>query len=100
MESHATEITHFFFGQPFRMRMSVCCPLIRVARAEANRLFVRRRKPRLRAPSITLRARFAAMDSFEVTKILAGILWTCLGILGISSTAVASIAPDKMPEPA
>jgi len=79
--------------------MSVCCPLIRVARAEANRLFVRRRKPRLPAPSITLRASFEAMDSFEVNKILGAILGTCLGILAINIAAGAIFAPEKLAKP-
>jgi cytochrome c len=60
---------------------------------------VRRRKPRLPAPSITLRASFEAMDSFEVNKILGAILGTCLGILAINIAAGAIFAPEKLAKP-
>src|SRR5260221_9939791 len=79
--------------------MGVRCPLIRFVRAGANRLFGRRRKPRLPAPSITLRASFEAMDSFEVNKILGAILGTCLGILAINIAAGAIFAPEKLAKP-
>ena len=57
--------------------------VIRVARGEANRLFVRRRNRRGRAgPSshCRFRASLEAMDSFEMNKILGAILGTCLGV--------------------
>jgi cytochrome c len=56
---------------------------------------VRRRNPRLPALSITLRASFQAMDSFEVNKILGSILGTCLAMLAINIAAGAIFAPEK-----
>src|SRR5437870_2883985 len=79
--------------------MTVCLAVIRVARAEANRLFVRRRKSRLPAPSITLPASVEAMDSFEVNKILGAVLGTCLCLLAINIAAGAIFAPEKPAKP-
>src|SRR5438132_2003948 len=75
-------------------------PLIRVARAEANRLFVHRRNPvrpplAIPQPSASLQA----MDSFEVNKILGAILGTCLGVLSINIAAGAIFAPSKPAKP-
>src|SRR4029077_14288519 len=76
-------------------------PLIRVARAEANRLFVHRRNP-ARPPlaiPLTFRASPQAMDSFEVNKILGAILGTCLGVLSINIAAGAIFTPTKPAKP-
>jgi cytochrome c len=61
---------------------------------------VRRRNPRLPAAfSITQRASFPAMDSFEVNKILGVILGTCLAMLAINIAAGAIFAPEKPAKP-
>src|SRR6266403_3737085 len=75
-------------------------PLIRVARAEANRLFVHRRNPvrpplAIPHPSASLQA----MDSFEVNKILGAILGTLLGVLSINIAAGAIFTPTKPAKP-
>src|SRR6266478_4030359 len=75
-------------------------PLIRVARAEANRLFVHRRnpaRPPLAIPQAS--ASLEAMDSFELNKILGAILGTCLGVLTINIAAGAIFTPAKPAKP-
>jgi cytochrome c len=81
--------------------------VIRVARDEANRLFVRRRNPR-RPPGVaqaraarftSFRASLEAMDSFELNKILGAILATCLGVLSINIAAGAIFTPGKLAKP-
>src|SRR5260221_8736768 len=79
--------------------MGVRCPLIRFVRAGANRLFGRRRKPRLPAPSIALRASFEGRASLGVKKILGAILGICLGILATNIAAGAIFAPEKLAKP-
>src|SRR5262249_56319641 len=81
-------------------KCSVGWPFIRVARAEANRLFVHRRNlPRPLPIPLTFRASLEAMDSFEVNKILGAILGTCLGVLSINIAAGAIFAPEKPAKP-
>src|SRR5215467_9424627 len=71
--------------------------LIRVARGEANRLFVRRR---IRGdPPGRFASDLKAMDSFELNKILGAILGTCLGVLSINIAAGAIFAPGKPAKP-
>jgi len=71
---------------------------IRVARAEANRLFVRRRIRGFRRFPRRC-AQVQAMDSFEVNKILGAVLGTCLGLLSINIAAGAIFAPTKPAKP-
>jgi cytochrome c len=73
--------------------------MIRVARAEANRLFVRRRNSRRPPLFLAFRASPPAMDSFEVNKILGAILGTLLGVLCINIAAGAIFAPQKSAKP-
>src|SRR5262252_7598605 len=72
------------------------CPLIRVARASANRLFVRRNR---QAAQSFHSGADEAMDSFELNKILGAILATCLGLLTVNLAAGAIFAPGKMAKP-
>src|SRR5262245_32283388 len=72
-------------------------PFIRVARAWANRLSIRRR---------TFAAAFPcrvwsldAMDSFELNKIMGAILGTCLGLLSLNIAANAIFHPTKPAKP-
>jgi cytochrome c len=68
--------------------------VIRVARAPANRLSVRRHKPFL------VRCRsFAAMDSFEMNKVLGAILGTCLFLVALNIAAGAVFAPVQPAKP-
>src|SRR5712691_604487 len=105
-------------GWDRHLKCVVVCRVIRVARGEANRLFVRRRIRALVYPSseiqrrpevgyIRLRRRgppdqlpdLEAMDSFELNKILGAILGTCLGVLTINIAAGAIFAPVKPAKP-
>src|SRR5688572_26138635 len=64
-----------------RQQQVVGSPVIRVARGEANRLFVRRRQ---RRPPVIGSFHVNAMDSFELNKILGAILGTCLLVLAVN----------------
>src|SRR5215467_1597980 len=73
--------------------------LIRVGRAEANRLFVHRRNPARPPLAIPPSTSLEAMDSFEVNKILGAILGTCLGVLSINIAAGAIFTPVNPAKP-
>src|SRR3954471_9859161 len=84
-----------------RMRMSSVMDggVIRVARDEENRVFVRRRRALRSSRRRPFSKSRSAMDSFELNKVLGAVLGTCLALLSLNIAAGAIFATHNPEKP-
>ena len=74
--------------------------VIRVARDEENRVFVRRRSlPAVQPDAASFSKSRPAMDSFELNKVLGAVLGTCLILLSLNIAAGALFSTHNPEKP-